>query len=137
MSQQFTLFVPLDQPIAVFLDSCYKRHLRKYQHDLSRGKTGGINLKIEWVPLFSELIKEISARSETALRAPGLLPPSVKILMGLGYDRKEASDLSSSLLMQVVAEISLVSPEISTANLEEWNYGICEPNTLMISVPLN
>lgn len=136
MDHPQTVTITLSQAVGFIKHDFYARNLKRLNDDFTRGKMHENIQQFNWVPFMTELLKEVFAdTARTPLRPAGWISPSAKALLSVGYDARTASFVANEVLKIVIGEITLILPDLCFADIEDWQWGICEPEFLMITFP--
>lgn len=131
---QSHLIIPLEQGAAYVRNAAYQRYLRMINKGFMSGKMHAEAFKFDHVPFIETVLEEIfDDQSNTPMRPAGWLSPSVQALVNIGFDKHDAHVLARETLDLIIGEITLVSPTLNFAEIEEWEWGVIEPCSLMIT----
>lgn len=130
------IYIPLAQGVGFIREDFYRRQMKKLNEDFARGKMHENMAQFNWVPFVQATLKEIFVdNARTPLRPAGYISPAAQELVNVGYPPRDAQHMSNEVLKILISEIALVEPDLRFGEIEEWQWGICEPATLMISLP--
>lgn len=137
MSALGHLIIPLDQPIGYYLQHVYNRKIQKVSAEMQRGQYHPVNINVDWTSFIRMVLTELfSSVRDDRMKAANWIPSSMQYLINTdGFSRQEASRLYTDVSNMIMGEITLMIPDITNREIEEWQWGICEPNSLMISLP--
>ena len=130
--------ISLEEPVGLLQERFRDRAIAIITKDRNSVAKQTPYLNYNYTPYMNLLLKEIfefKSISDDAKNVNNGICKSTGILISAGLDKKDAMALALEVLHSTIDAVSVVVPNLKFNAMESYQYGMCEPHDVLITIP--